>query len=1028
MRTSAHLSLLIACLVGFGSAGAGLSAPGRTPPTAAAPDFNRDIRPILTGFCFKCHGPDDAQRQAGLRLDERSAGLAVLPTGRRALIPGRAETSELVRRVFAPAGSGREMPPAHVRNPLSEAQKQLLRQWVRTGAKYDIHWAFLPPRAVVLPPVRNNSWSRNPIDRFVLSRLEREGLAPTPEADRATLARRVFLDLIGLPPTPEEAAAFVNDRTADAYEKLVDRLLSSPRYGERWARRWLDLARYADTNGYEKDRPRSVWPYRDWVIRALNRDQPFDQFTIEQLAGDMLPYPTRDQVLATGFHRNTMLNEEGGIDPLEYRFHAMTDRVSVTATTWMGVTLGCAQCHSHKYDPLSQKDYYRFFAYLNNADEPEVEVEQADPDGKRREGMQRIAALEAGLAGRFPAADGRTQAENLELRYRAWLTEQERKTVRWLPLRPTAARANLPLLTIQPDGSLLASGDQTKRDVYDLEFGPEAGAVTAVRIEAIPDERLPKRGPGRVYYEGPHGDFFLSEISLLSRGQPAAWSGASHSFAVGTGAPGAIDGNQQTGWSVNGGQGKPHQAVFTLARPLDPGSAFTLRLLFERYYAAGLGHFRVSATTDGRPVQASPLAPELEAALLLPEGGRTSAQTTALRQAFLAQAPELKTARDEIEKLRAELPQPTTALVFQERPLTNPRPTHIHRRGEFLQPTERVEPGLLASLAPPAGAAPRTRLEFARWLASPANPLIGRVTVNRQWAAFFGRGLVRTTEDFGVQGDPPSHPELLDWLATAFVSRSGANQGARSNSALQLDWSLKRLHRLIVTSAAYRQASRVTPMLAARDPQNRLLARGPRVRLEAELVRDAALQVSSLLSAKGGGPSVFPPQPAGVTAEGTFGALQWKVSEGEDRYRRGLYTFAKRTAPYAMFATFDGPSGEACVARRESSNTPLQALTLLNDAVFVEAARALGQQAAAQNGPDEERAESLFRRVLTRAPTPDERALLVRFVQAQRERLRQGTLNAGALVGAGEGDGVERAAWAAAARSLLNLDEWIVKS
>jgi len=1008
-------------------------------------DFNRDVRPILSQHCFKCHGPDDRQRMAGLRLDTRAGAVAVLKSGKRAVVPGRPERSELARRIFL--NGPLQMPPAHANKPLSETKKQILRRWIAEGAVYQPHWAFVPPRPVSLPippssPPRKGglggiwkTWPRNPIDYFVLARLEKEGLKPSPEADRYTLARRVYLDLIGLPPTPEEADAFVNDRSPDAYEKLVDRLLASPHYGERWARRWLDLARYADTNGYEKDRPRSIWPYRDWVIAALNADMPFDRFTIEQLAGDMLPNATLDQRIATGFHRNTMLNEEGGIDPLEFRFHAMTDRVATTGTVWLGLTMGCAQCHTHKFDPITQKEYYRFMAFLDNADEPEIEIPKPDVVARRQEIEAQAAEREAKLVEKFPAADGLSGPANLERRFREWVGQQEQRAVRWTILRPAKATANMPLLTVLDDNSVLASGDQTKRDVYDLTFRGVPRGVTAIRLEVLPDERLPKHGPGRIFYEGPPGDFFLSEFTLSTGGNTVKLARATQTFASGTSnAQAAIDADPQTGWSISGGQGQAHTAVFNLAQPLN-ADAFTLQLLFERYYAAGLGRFRIAVTTDARPAEAG-LPPDVETILLIPANQRTPEQRDRLLKQFLAIAPELKEEREAIQKLRDQRPALPTTLVFQERPAHYPRPTYVRHRGEFLQIRERVMPGVPAVLPPLPKGAKRDRLTFARWLVDPRNPLVGRVTVNRQWAAFFGTGLVKTTEDFGLQGEPPSHPELLDWLAAAFQSKARSRKAKAPGQILDprpstfdysCSWSLKKLHRLIVTSATYRQSSRVTPQLRARDPQNRLLARGPRTRLEAELIRDAALTASGLLSRKIGGPSVFPPQPPGVTTEGAYGPLAWNVSAGEDRYRRGLYTFSKRTTPYAMFMTFDAPSGEACLARREVSNTPLQALTMLNDQVLVEAAQALGNRMAARSGSVEERVIYLFRRCVVRPPQKEEQVLLEKFYAAQKARFENKELDANAIAGPGEGDVNERAAWTTLARSLLNLDEFIMK-
>ncbi|HEY7426666.1 MAG TPA: PSD1 and planctomycete cytochrome C domain-containing protein, partial [Gemmataceae bacterium] len=863
--------------------------------------FNTRVRPILAKHCFKCHGPDEKARKARLRLDQRQAARRGGKSGRPAIVSGQPEQSELIQRIFA-EDEEEVMPPPHTKNPLSMEEKQILKRWIAEGADYRSHWAFVPPRQTPLPKVKQTNWPRNPIDHFILARLEAEGLKPSPQADRYTLARRLYLDLIGLPPTPEETEAFVKDESADAYEKLVDRLLASPHYGERWARRWLDLARYADTNGYEKDRPRSIWPYRDWVINAHNADMPFDRFTIEQLAGDMLPDATLTQKIATGFHRNTMLNEEGGIDPLEYRFYAVVDRVATTGTTWLGLTVGCAQCHTHKFDPISHREYYQFLAFLNNADEPSLAVPRPDITRQRQEIEKKIAALITDLPNRFPL-DDKTDKETpiLEVRrralvqrkYRDWREREASRTVRWTVLRPTRVKANLPHLTILDDNSVLASGDQSKSDTYDLSFHTDLHGITALRLEVLPDERLPSGGPGRVSYEGPFGDFFLSEFRVFAGDKKAALAKAAHSFASGKAtADKAIDGDPQTGWSINGGQGRPHTAVFTLAAPLAEATDLRVQMLFERYYSAGLGRFRISATTDSHAAIARDMPADIEDVLLIPEEKRTTAQKQRLFQQFLMTAPELAKDRAEIDRLRKEMPAYPTTLMMMERPPEAPRPTFIHNRGEFLQPKERVEPEVFSILPPLPKDAPRNRLGLARWLVSPDNPLTGRVTMNRQWAAFFGRGIVRTLQDFGYQGEPPSHPELLDWLAVELVKQ---------------DWSMKKMHKLIVLSATYQQASRVRPELLTKDPDNALLARGSRVRLEAEQVRDAVLRCSGLLAAKVGGPSVFPPQPPGVTTEGAYGQLQWKVSTGPDRYRRGLYTFSKRTAPFALFTTFDAP-------------------------------------------------------------------------------------------------------------------------
>lgn len=1167
---------------------------GGTGPAAAAPpaeklSFSRDVRPILATKCLACHGPDDHGRQADLRLDTFEGATA------SAVKPGDPAASELIRRILCD-DADEVMPPASSRKTLTDAQKEILRRWVAEGAKYEEHWAFVPPSRAAVPAVRGTGWARNEIDRFIAARLDQEVLEPSPEADRLTLIRRVSLDLIGLAPSVEEAEAFAASTAPDAYEQLVDRLLASPHYGERWGRRWLDLARYADTNGYEKDRPRTVWPYRDWVIRSLNDDLPFSQFTVEQLAGDMLPGATPDQLTATGFHRNTMLNEEGGIDPLEFRFHAMTDRVATTGTTWLGLTLGCTQCHTHKYDPIQHTEYYGVMALLNNADEPDFELPSPDRDrqiaARRAEADRLLRALpekwpvadvewetphpalvetESGQAAQiqgdqsllFPAtgpegetvtielatprggidrlrldamADpslpkqgpGRTPHGNFVLSeivieaapaasladgtvawkripivsaeadveqpsylvaaafdgdektgwavhapgkplnvtrtatfrfaepvdlggetrwrirlveksvpshtigrprislgrpvdskpeqlaerrrslregaYEAWLAKERGRTVAWTDLRPAAMRTNLPLLTLEADNSVIASGDITKDDTYELTFDNVPAGTTAIRLEALPDDRLPAGGPGLTYYEGPKGDFFLGEFQVFAgdrklKIRTASESYAKNNFGANTSAMATTDGNPETGWTCAGRFGEAHQAVFVLDEPLAAAGPLKVTLRFGRHYACSLGRFRIGVTAHPGGGPARDIPREIDTLLALPAAQLTDDQRQRLSDFFLLSTPELAAPAKAIRDLR-EPPAAPATLVFRERPPENPRPTHRHHRGEYAQPKEVVAAGVPAVLLKGKGDAPGDRLAFARWLVSRDNPLTARVIVNRQWSAFFGQGLVRSQGDFGVQGDAPTHPELLDWLACE-LQESG--------------WSLKTLHRRIVLSATYRQASRITPESLARDPQNRLLSRAPRVRIDAELVRDLALQAAGTLSDKMYGPPVYPPQPAGVT-DIAYGGAAWNPSGGEDRLRRGLYTFLKRTAPYAMFTTFDGPTGEVCLAQREVANTPLQALTMLNDPVLIDAAERLGQLAAEQSGDDAGRITKLFRLCVTRPPTADELARLQAFVASRRSQ--------GAKLDAT----AERSVWNAVARALLNLDETITRN
>jgi hypothetical protein len=976
---------------------------------ANAVDFNREVRPILAQHCFACHGMDEHSRKGKLRLDLPESAHGKGKSGETAIVAGQPDKSEVVHRIFSDDPDD-VMPPPETKKPISAKDKAVLRAWIAEGGVYQPHWAFSAPKQAPLPKP-----GMHPIDAFVQARVEQAGLKPSPEADRYALVRRVTLDLTGVPPTPEEADAFVADKSPDAYEKLVDRLLASPRYGERWARRWLDLARYADTNGFEKDRPRTIWPYRDWVVKALNADLPYDQFSIKQLAGDLLPGATPDDLVATGFHRNTMLNEEGGADPNEYRFYSMVDRVGATGAAWMGLTLNCAQCHTHKYDPVLHTDYFSVMALLNNADEPTYHIPTPDLEARKADHAKRIRAAEETLEGKFPGG-----AAAVEQRFGEWLNQESPRASKWEILRPSKLKTTLPTLDVQPDGFILGGGDITKSDVYDLAFDRAIKGAVAIRIEVASHPLLPNDGPGLTNYEGPLGGFFLSELQAwqgerrlkfddatatndeeedrisdaaaapkAAKAAPKAKAAKAKANRKKNNASAALDGEMSSGWQVLGGYGQNHVAVFRFDRPTDLAAGWALKMLFEKHYACPVGHFRISVTTDDQATATGHPA-EIEAML----AGNAPHDLPKLRQRFLETAPELAVHAKALANLRRQIPRGQPTLVMRERPAAHPRPTFRHHRGEFLSPKEEVPPAVPAFLPALPKDAPANRLTFARWLFAPENPLTARVAVNRQWQAFFGRGFVATLEDFGYQSEAPTHPELLDWLAVEF----------RQNG-----WSMKKLHRLIVTSATYRQSSRVTPELAAKDRENLLLARGSRFRLDAEVIRDGALQAAGLLSGKMGGPGVFPPQPASVTSEGTYGRIEWKPSEGEDRYRRSLYTFIKRTAPFAMATTFDAPTGESCVARRDVSNSPLQALTLLNDDMFMEAARALGAKAMTAASDDEGRLNFILRRCVTRPPAPDEIATMKGFVTAQRARKV-----------------ADKDIWTAVARAALNLDESIV--
>ncbi|MBV6499954.1 MAG: hypothetical protein CJBNEKGG_02418 [Prosthecobacter sp.] len=969
------------------------------PGLAHALDFNRDVRPVLAQQCFTCHGMDDHGRKGKLRLDLQASAYGSGKSGEIAIVPGKPEASELVKRILS-TDEDEVMPPPHTKKVLSDKEQNILKQWIAEGAKYEAHWAYTPPQP-----------SRDPkagIDHFIRERLEKEGLKPSPEADRHTLVRRVHLDLTGLPPTPAEADAFVNDQSPQAYEKLVDSLLTSKPYGERWARRWLDLARYADTNGFEKDRPRQIWPYRDWVVKALNDDMPFDQFSIKQLAGDMLPNATPEDIIATGFHRNTMLNEEGGIDPNEYRFYAMVDRVSVTGTAWMGLTMNCVQCHTHKYDPVLHTDFYSVMALLNNADEPTYHIPTPDIKEQQKALADRIARLEAELPGKFPGGEPAMQQ-----RFAAWQAEERGRASSWQVIRPTSMKTTMPHLEQQGDGFILGSGDISKSDVYDLSFKAPIQGVTAVKLEVASHPSLPNDGPGLTYYEGPIGGFFLSEFQAFQNGQrvkitnaeatneeeedkindaaaakPTKKAARKAASKKTNNAMATLDAEMSSGWQVLGGYGQSHAAVFHFKKPVDLTNGLDLKMLFEKHFACPLGHFRLSVTTSDH-AEATGLPLEAENALATNDPTKRQA----MLRTFLETAPEMKQAAAPLIAARRQMPRGQPTLAMKERPSSNPRPTNRYHRGEYLQPKEVVPPAVPAFLPSLPKNAPANRLTFAKWLFAPENPLTARVTVNRQWQAFFGRGLVKSLEDFGYQSEAPSHPELLDWLAVQLVKDG---------------WSLKKLHKLIVMSATYKQASHRPDSSGQRDPENTLLSHAPRFRLDAEIIRDSALKAAGLLSLKMGGPGVYPPQPASVTSEGTYGKVEWKVSEGEDRYRRSLYTFTKRTAPFAMATTFDAPTGEACLARRDVSNSPLQALTLLNDQMFMEAAQAMAKAVIAEFTDDDSRLTNTFRRCLTRPPAADELTMLKTFLQKQRAQKLEG-----------------EALWTSVCRAVLNLDEAI---
>jgi hypothetical protein len=1019
---------------------AALGAPPSAPALARTDDsvdFGRDVRPILANRCYKCHGPDAAARQADLRLDRPGPATA----------PGRPGESELIARVTA-ADEDVRMPPHEVGARLTADEIDVLARWIAAGAEYRPHWSFVPPARSEPPPVTGTSWPRGPLDRFVLARLEREGLAPSPEADRATLIRRVSLDLTGLPPTPEEVDAFVRDERPDAYERVVDRLLASPHYGERWARTWLDLARYADTKGYEKDGRRTIWPYRDWVVDAFNRDLPFDRFTIEQLAGDLLAEPTDAQLLATAFHRNTMTNDEGGTDDEEFRHAAVVDRVNTTAEVWMGLTVSCAQCHAHKFDPIGHDEYYRLFAFFNDTadadaidDRPLLAVltdEQKAERERLRRKLESLAAREAealrDLAYAEPdVAEAEPPAAAPEGPVdHVWIEDD-------LPpgARPVAGPGPGPWEWVTADGHPVFSGERAsrrrgRRDGVDQHFFTEAyhplevaeGDVLFAYVYLDPAD--PPRSVMMQLHDGmawEHRAYWGENLipwgvdttpSRLRHGDlpPAGeWVRLEvEATRVGL-APGAI----VAGWafSQHGGTIYWDRAGVRTTAPPD-----------DRYLRSRTAwEERVRA----REAEAARLPADVRAIVALDADARTAGQEERLGRFYLAEVHAASRAR--LAPIRAERERVAGAErnimnaapkvpITRALPPAERRTTHVHQRGSFLDPGDEVRAAVPAVFAPLPDDAPATRLGLARWLVSGAHPLTARVVANRYWEQLFGTGLVETVEDFGTQGAWPSHPALLDWLATELVARG---------------WSLKALCRTIVTSATYRQASARSAALRARDPENRLLAAGPSFRLEAEMIRDQALAVSGLLDRTLGGPPVFPPQPEGVW-QMVYSADRWMTAEDAGRHRRALYTFWRRTSPYPSMITFDAPSREFCVPRRLRTNTPLQALVTLNDPVYVEAAQALARRIVAEGGPDPRaRAARGLRLCLGRRPSETEIATLVALHASELAHYRAHPAEAERLAADPLGpvpdgaDVAELAAWTVVGNVLLNLDEFLTK-
>lgn len=1149
-------------------------------------DFNRVIRPILSNRCLACHGPDDGKREAGLRFDERVSATSVLQSGQAAITPGQPETSEMIRRILSQDDDSR-MPPAHFGKPLTQAEITNLQQWIAEGAPFAKHWSYVAPVSPEVPqvPGEYRHWVKSPVDAFVLQQMLLHGLQPSAEADAGTLVRRVFLDLTGLPPSAEEAvewttrlqlsspaASAAAGLSDEVWAELVDHLINRPEFGEHWARKWLDLARYADSSGYADDPARTIWPYRDWVIRAFNSGMPFDQFTVEQLAGDLLPNATEDQLIATAFHRNTMTNNEGGTQDEEFRNVAVVDRVNTTMAVWMGTTMACSQCHNHKYDPLSQEEYFQLFAILNNTedadrgdDSPKLPLFTESQKDRGNHLKQRLAELEGVMATTTNAISASQQQWEQRLRVRPdW------KTV--VPER--IQRSGGGEAQIEPDGSVFVASAIDK-DVYSVDIplkSLETGAdgqrrpVTALQLETLPSEKLPGKGAGhgggnfvitelraqwipegnaspaarfiRIQIPGNEKILSLAEVQVISNGTNVASSGKATQSSTDFSGPAeyAIDGNTdgdfqkksvthtaissdpwweldlgretaidrivvwnrlgdniharlsnfqisllssdrseiqqmkiadppnpsaeyaasgisdvkfsaavsdfqqdgfpasevidgktetENGWAVGGRNGESHALTLVPENLPDPARGGVLRLIIEQnspYVNHLLGSFRIRVTDQGTAIERAGTASQILEIADMAEDQRTAEQQLKLAEYYRKQiAPELADVRNEIQALQKEsqgMKPEAAVLVMKELKDGNRRKTLFQFRGNYLDRGHEVHEGLPAVFPPIPQGESLNRLTFAKWLVSDSNPLTGRVVSNRYWEDLFGRGIVASSEDFGSQGDLPTHPELLDWLA---------------QDLLESGWNTRALLKRIVTSAVYRQSAKVTAENGIQDPDNRWLSRGPRVRLSSEMVRDQALAAAGLLSKKMYGPPVKPPQPnLGLSA--AFGSsTDWQTSSGEDRYRRAVYTTWRRSNPYPSMATFDAPNREVCTLKRNRTNTPLQALVTLNDPVYVEAAQGLARRMLAQPGTAESQIRQGFRIALLREPSAAElkslQELLVDtlavYSQDSAAAMTMATEPLGALPP--EMKAEEAAAMTVVSSVILNLDEMLMK-
>jgi len=1068
-------------------------------------DFNREIRPILSDNCFKCHGPDEKMRMARMRLDE-TEGLFVDRGGYKIIVPGNSAQSKLYQKISA-KDAGFRMPPSYSGKTLTEKQVEVIKEWIDQGAKWETQWSFVAPKRPTVPEVKDKAWAHNPIDSFVLARLEAEGLKPSEEADKATLLRRVSFDLTGLPPTPAEVDSFVADKSPDAYEKRVDQLLASPHYGERMAMEWLDLARYSDTHGYHIDSLRAMWPWRDWVIKAYNQNMPYDQFTVKQLAGDLLPNATLDDKIATGFNRNNMINFEGGAVPQEYHAEYVIDRASTTATVWLGLTMGCARCHDHKFDPIRQKDFYQMVAYFNTIPERGLDgfLGNADPvlplpTAAQQQQLDEVNGRLASTLASLPEKDIMAQRNEWQKTALAGMAEPsplggEQGLVAYYPLDGGLADASgqhhdgkaVRGELVYDEGKVGKAaefsgetqvtfgniGDFDRSDRFALAFWARTSPASAMKLVQKRDSAEHWQGYELAIddpkYDRPQKGLFHFVVRLAAKWPDDAIEVRTRERYPMAKFPHLVaeyDGSGKASGVKFYINGKPAltevvkdnlTGSFRTPAPLEIGNKangkpFEGEIDDLRIYNRGVNDEEAEALGIRMPVRSVLVAlagkPAQEIAALQPEKPPAEAEIGAEE---IAETPEAKATRLEGEhqaalseyylkyaapeknrRLYAQLVELreqkgkledsiTSVMVMTE--MKKPRDTFILGRGQYDNPGEKVNPGVPAFLPPLPPGAPANRLALAQWLVDAKNPLTARVALNRYWQDCFGVGIVKTAEDFGSQGEQPSHPQLLDWMATEFVG-SG--------------WDIKAMMRMIVTSSTYRQSSRETREMAERDPENRLLARGPRFRLPAEMVRDNALDVAGLLDRRIGGPSVYPYQPKGLWEEmafgGGFSAQTYTPSTGEDLYRRSMYTTWKRTVPPPSLTTFDAPDREKCTARRTLTNTPLQALVLLNDPTYVEASRVLAEKTISQAGRDpQKRVDFAFRLATDREPLPRERAVLLTLAREELAEYRRDKPSAMKLIGVGEAkrnpklDPAELAAWTTVASTILNMDETITK-